>query len=66
MALGATVMSVLYFLFGFLRMGTTALTAQAFGAGDRSRRARPWPAALLLAAALGLLVILAGPAGRRR
>ena len=33
-ALGALVMSVLYWLFGFLRMGTTALTAQAFGAAD--------------------------------
>ena len=28
-ALGARVMSVLYWLFSFLRMGTTALTAQA-------------------------------------
>ena len=41
-ALGALVMSVLYWLFGFLRMGTTALTAQAFGAADTDEmRARP-------------------------
>ena len=41
-ALGALVMSVLYWLFGFLRMGTTALTAQAFGAADADEmRARP-------------------------
>ena len=33
-ALGATVMGVVYFLFGFLRTGTTALAAQALGAGD--------------------------------
>ena len=54
-ALGADVLSVLYFMFGFLRMGTTALTAQAFGAGDSvelraklvrgaARRGRPRPA----------------------
>ena len=54
-ALGSTLLSVIYFLFGFLRMGTTALTAQAFGAGDAHRvahqsrpgaahRGRPRPA----------------------
>ena len=32
--LGAVILSVLYWMFGFLRMGTTGLTAQAFGAGD--------------------------------
>ena len=33
-ALGSMLIGVIYFLFGFLRMGTTALTSQAFGAGD--------------------------------
>ena len=34
-AIGAVVFSVVYFAFGFLRMGTTGLTAQAYGRGDR-------------------------------
>ena len=31
-ALGATIFTFLFWAFGFLRMGTTGLTAQAFGA----------------------------------
>jgi MATE family multidrug resistance protein len=60
-ALGAMVMSVLYFVFGFLRMGTTALSAQAFGARDNGELRATLARALLTAAALGLLVLLAGP-----
>ena len=60
-ALGAMVISVLYWMFGFLRMGTTALTAQAFGAEDAEETRAALGRALLLAAALGLAVILAGP-----
>ena len=57
-ALGATVISVFYFMFGFLRMGTTALSAQALGGGDlRELRAVPIRA-LLIAAGLGVGVIL--------
>ena len=57
-ALGAMVVSVLYFMFGFLRMGTTALCAQALGAGD-SRELRAVPIrALLMAAGLGIGIIL--------
>jgi multidrug resistance protein, MATE family len=36
-ALGANLTSALYFAFGFLRMGTTALTAQALGAREIAR-----------------------------
>ena len=60
-ALGALVMSVLYWMFGFLRMGTTALTAQALGAGDVAELRAALGRAMLLAAGLGLLVILLGP-----
>ena len=44
-AVGALTFSVLYFIFGFLRMGTTGLTAQAFGGGDGEeiRAASPGP-----------------------
>mgnify|MGYP000464566825 FL=1 len=60
-ALGAMVISVLYWMFGFLRMGTTALTAQALGAEDADETRAALGRALLLAAGLGLAVILAGP-----
>ena len=60
-ALGALVMSVLYWMFGFLRMGTTALTAQAFGAADPVETRAALARALLLALGFGLLVLLAGP-----
>ncbi len=61
-AIGALVFSVVYFAFGFLRMGTTGLTAQAYGRGDgaelRAGLARP----LILALAIGLVCLLsAGP-----
>ena len=57
-ALGAVVVGVLYFMFGFLRMGTTGLCAQALGAGDtRELRAIPLRA-LLLSSVLGLVIVL--------
>jgi MATE family multidrug resistance protein len=60
-ALGANLASAVYFAFGFLRMGTTALTAQAFGADDgREIRATAWRA-FILAAVIGVVVILAMP-----
>jgi MATE family multidrug resistance protein len=60
-ALGAMVMSVLYWLFGFLRMGTTALTAQAFGAADPVETRAALARALLVATGLGVLAGLLGP-----
>jgi MATE family multidrug resistance protein len=61
-ALGATALSVAYFLFGFLRMGTTGLTAQAFGRSDRAE-CRAWLARGVLSAAMiaAVLVLLAAP-----
>ncbi len=57
-ALGALIFSYIYWGAGFLRMGTTGLTAQAFGAGDgealRATLARAW----LLAAAIALALLL--------
>lgn len=57
-ALGSTLVSTLYFLFGFIRMGTTALTAQALGA-DRPREMQAALARGLAAALLIGLVLLA-------
>lgn len=57
-ALGSALFSVFYWSFYFLRMGTTGLTAQADGAGDRAETQRILLRALAIAAALGLLVFL--------
>jgi MATE family multidrug resistance protein len=35
--LGAIILSSVYWIFGFLRMGTTGLAAQAIGAGDGAK-----------------------------
>ena len=57
-AVGAIIFSFLFWGFGFLRMGTTGFTAQAFGADDpvelRAALIRP----LALGAGLGILLIL--------
>ncbi len=56
--IGATVLGALYWIFGFLRMGTTGLTAQARGAGDASEVAAILSRSLLVGGAGGLLLIL--------
>ncbi len=60
-ALGSTLVGVVYFLFGFLRMGTTALTAQAFGADTSVELRTNLVRGLLTAAGLGVLVLALGP-----
>jgi len=57
-AVGSLVFSFVFWGFGFLRMGTTGLTAQALGAGDRTEVAAVLLRALLIAAAIGGLLIL--------
>ncbi|MBE9475818.1 MAG: MATE family efflux transporter, partial [Proteobacteria bacterium] len=37
--IGAVIITGIYWIFGFLRMGTTGLTAQAVGAGDKDETA---------------------------
>lgn len=61
LALGTTVFNFLYFGFNFLSMGTTGLTAQAFGAQDSAEMTRVLERALLLAFALGGLLVLLRP-----
>jgi MATE family multidrug resistance protein len=60
-ALGAAVTSVLYFMLGFLRMGTTGLAAQALGAGDGLELRAVLVRGLLLALVLGLALVLLRP-----
>lgn len=60
--LGAGFAGAVFFLFGFLRMGTTGLVAQAHGAGDRREVVVRLLRALLVAGAAGALLLLASPA----
>ena len=54
---GAIILSAIYWIFGFLRMGTTGLTSQAHGAGNRAEVAALFTRALMVAAAGGLVLI---------
>jgi len=60
-AIGALIFNVLYFLFGFLRMGTTGLTAQAHGRDDGEELRAGLGRALLLAGLVALLLLVLGP-----
>lgn len=55
-AVGAVIFNFIYWGFGFLRMGTTGLTAQAFGAQDGNELRAIFSRALMIAGAIGLLL----------
>ena len=55
-SLGSTIFSMLFWAFGFLRMGTTGLTAQAAGAGNRGEITANLYRALLIAVAAGAVL----------
>jgi MATE family multidrug resistance protein len=56
-AMSALVFDCIFWVFGFLRMGTVALTAQALGAGDTVEQRAVLARALLIAAAIGFALI---------
>jgi MATE family multidrug resistance protein len=61
-AVGGMIFSFLYWGFGFLRMGTTGLVAQALGAGDYAEARAAFYRALLIGSSIGLaLLILKSP-----
>ncbi|MBD5317356.1 MAG: MATE family efflux transporter [Bacteroides sp.] len=61
-ALGGNLFNLIYWLFGFLRMGTSGLTAQAVGSADSRRQWLTLYRSLAVAAAAGLaLIALQGP-----
>lgn len=61
-ALGAFVFHFVYWSFGFLRMGTTGLTAQAFGAADEAKLVRILARSALLGLGFSLVILaLQGP-----
>lgn len=74
-AVGTMMQNVVFWLFGFLRMGTTGLTAQHYGAGDYAGCRAVFTRAVLLGVVIGaamtalqvplrqLLLLLLGPEG---
>lgn len=56
--LGAMIFNFIYWNFGFLRMGTTGMAAQAYGADDTSAVAATLGRALSIALLLALLILL--------
>lgn len=56
-AVGAVIFDFLYWGMGFLRMGTTGITAQAHGGGDQDRLRATLAQAMLLALAIAVLML---------
>ncbi len=57
-AIGSMIFSIVYWAFGFLRMGTTGLTAQAVGAEDPTANRTLLAQSLVMATLIGLCIIL--------
>ena len=57
--IGAVILATIYWIFGFLRMGTTGLAAQARGAGDWGETGALLMRGVLLAFAAGAVFIIA-------
>ncbi|MDP1555017.1 MAG: MATE family efflux transporter, partial [Hyphomonas sp.] len=60
-AIAAVAFSFIYWGFGFLRMSTTGLTAQARGRGDTDEVRAVLVRALLLGGAIGIVLVLTAP-----
>ena len=60
--IGAVVLASFYWIFGFLRMGTSGLAAQAHGAGDEAERTAVLLRAVIIGFLAGsLIALLQGP-----
>ncbi len=57
-AVGGTIFNMLYWLFGFLRMGTSGMSAQACGASDRRRTELVLARGLLVAITISVVMIM--------
>lgn len=57
--IGAVILATLYWAFGFLRMSTSGLAAQAHGAGDAAERTAVLLRAVIVGVAAGLALVLA-------
>ncbi|MFT6936198.1 MAG: MATE family multidrug resistance protein [Saprospiraceae bacterium] len=58
-ALGALIFNFVYWSFGFLRMGTTGLTAQAFGEKNNAKLMQILGRAMIFAFGSGLIILVA-------
>jgi MATE family multidrug resistance protein len=56
--LGSMIFNFIYWNFGFLRMGTTGITAQAYGRKDKQAIIHTMGRSALIAVIIGLLIIL--------
>lgn len=56
-AVGVTVMNLILWSFGFLRMGTTGITSQAYGADDRAETQATLIRAVGIGLAIGLIIL---------
>ena len=56
--IGAIILSAIYWMFGFLRMGTVGLTSQALGAGDQPEADAMLSRALLIGLTGGVVLIV--------
>ncbi|WP_416679239.1 MATE family efflux transporter [Candidatus Pseudothioglobus sp. Uisw_016] len=57
--IGAIIITAIYWLFGFLRMGTTGLTAQAIGSGDKPETSALLVRGIIIGLVAGLILIIA-------
>ena len=60
-AIGALIFSLVYWAFSFLRMGTSGIAAQAYGAGDGKELSAVLYRALLVAGIIGIVLLLLAP-----
>lgn len=56
-AVGTTMFSLVYWLFGFLRMGTSGMTAQAYGKGNSQETALLFQRSLSVGVIIGLILV---------
>ena len=59
---GSIILSAIYWIFGFLRMGTTGLVAQASGAGDQQELIALLVRGLIIGIGAGVVIIMLYPA----
>ena len=57
-AIGSAIFGIVFWGFGFLRMGTTGITAQAYGENDNNELRATLARALLIAAGISFFIIL--------
>jgi MATE family multidrug resistance protein len=57
-SIGSMMLNVIFWLFGFLRMGTTGLTAQAFGSGNKQKCELLRQQSFVIGLVLGAIIVI--------